>query len=50
MSLKQIKDQIKRAETDSGRTIGSVNLIAVSKVQPLQKVENTLNEGHRVFW
>jgi PLP dependent protein len=49
MSLKQIKDQIKRAETDSGRTIGSVNLIAVSKVQPLQKVENALIEGHRVF-
>ena len=49
MSLKQIKDQIKRAEKDSGRTIGSVNLIAVSKVQPLQKVENTLIEGHRVF-
>ena len=49
MGLEEIKNQIKRAEMQSGRQIGSVNLIAVSKLQPLQKVENTLIEGHRVF-
>ena len=49
MGLEEIKNQVKRAEVDSGRQIGSVNLIAVSKVQPLQKVENTLIKGHRVF-
>ena len=49
MGLEDIKEQINRAEIESGRDIGSVNLIAVSKVQPLQKVESTLTLGHRVF-
>ena len=49
MGLAEIKNQIKRAETESGRQLGSVNLIAVSKVQPLEKVEKVLIEGHRVF-
>ena len=49
MSIEDIKDQIKNAELDSNRSIGSVNLIAVSKLQPLQKVENVLQKGHRIF-
>ena len=49
MGLKKIKEQINRAEIESGRHTGSVNLIAVSKVQPLDKVENILTMGHRVF-
>src|SRR5690606_1190058 len=38
-----------RAEADAGRPAGSVTLIAVSKVQPLDRVEAVLAEGHRVF-
>ena len=49
MGLEKIKEQINRAEIESGRYTGSVNLIAVSKVQPLDKVENILTMGHRVF-
>ena len=49
MSLEEITKQIRRAETEGGRQPGSVSLIAVSKVQPLEKVEKTLIKGHRVF-
>jgi pyridoxal phosphate enzyme (YggS family) len=49
LSLEEITKQIQRAETEGGRQPGSVNLIAVSKVQPLEKVEKTLIKGHRVF-
>lgn len=49
MSLSEIKDRIARAETAAGRPAGSVTLIAVSKVQPLERVETVLKEGHRCF-
>ncbi len=49
MSLAEIKKQIKKAEVDSSVSIGSVKLIAVSKVQPNEKVEAVLEQGHRVF-
>ena len=49
MSLAEIKKQINKAEVDSSVSIGSVKLIAVSKVQPNEKVEAVLEQGHRVF-
>ena len=49
MSLTDIQSRIHKAETDAGRAPGSVTLIAVSKVQPNERVEAVLQEGHRVF-
>ncbi len=49
MALDQIKARIAKAETDTGRAAGSVKLIAVSKVQPLERVVAVLDEGHRLF-
>ncbi|MGO4914422.1 YggS family pyridoxal phosphate-dependent enzyme [Pseudogemmobacter sp. W21_MBD1_M6] len=49
MSLSEITARIRAEELRSGRVPGCVNLIAVSKVQPLARVTAVLNEGHRLF-
>lgn len=49
MSLSEIKSRIEKAAIESGRGVDSVQLIAVSKVQPNARVEAILQEGHRVF-
>jgi len=49
MSLSEIKSRITAAETAAGRVAGSVELIAVSKVQPNARVEAVLQDGHRTF-
>ncbi len=49
MSLTEIRARIAAAERAAGRAAGSVTLIAVSKVQPLDRVEAVLGEGHRIF-
>lgn len=49
MSLSLIQDRIAKAEKSWGRAPGSVQLIAVSKVQPNARVQAVLDEGHRVF-
>lgn len=49
MSLQEIKSRIAKAERAAGRPEGSVTLIAVSKVQPDERVEAVLGQGHRVF-
>ena len=49
MTLNIINSKIKKAEKSSGRFIGSTQLIAVSKVQPNERVLNILEEGHQVF-
>ncbi|SLN72563.1 hypothetical protein ROA7450_04043 [Roseovarius albus] len=49
MSLEEIKTRIAQAETDAGRANGSVELIAVSKVQPNERVDAVLTEGHRCY-
>ncbi|MGV6890220.1 YggS family pyridoxal phosphate-dependent enzyme [Rhodophyticola sp. SM2404] len=49
MPLSDILDAVAKAEQDAGRDRGSVRLIAVSKVQPLERVEAVLELGHRVF-
>ena len=49
MPLSDIVDAVAKAEKEAGRASGSVQLIAVSKVQPLERVEAVLDQGHRVF-
>lgn len=49
MGLSDIKNRIAAAEEKAGRPTGSTALIAVSKVQPNERVETVLNEGHRCF-
>ncbi|EPX79586.1 YggS family pyridoxal phosphate-dependent enzyme [Salipiger mucosus] len=49
MGLSEIRERVAKAERDAGRAEGSVNLIAVSKVQPLARVEAVLQQGHRLF-
>lgn len=49
MALQDIQDRISRAEAKAGRPSGSVNLIAVSKMQPDERVAAVLDQGHRYF-
>ena len=49
MSLADIKKLINRAKVNSSGSIGSVKLIAVSKVQPIDRIKSVLEDGHRVF-
>ncbi|MEY8097475.1 YggS family pyridoxal phosphate-dependent enzyme [Falsihalocynthiibacter sp. S25ZX9] len=49
MSLKNTLSKIQSAESSAGRPTGSTKLIAVSKVQPLERVRAVLDQGHRVF-
>ena len=49
MSLAEITRRIRDAEAAEGRAAGSVQLIAVSKVQPLERVVAVLEAGHRLF-
>ncbi|MDX5401450.1 MAG: YggS family pyridoxal phosphate-dependent enzyme [Rhodobacterales bacterium] len=49
MSLSEIKARMAKACADAGRNVDDVTLIAVSKVQPDERVAAVLDEGHRVF-
>jgi PLP dependent protein len=49
MALTEIRSRIARACAAAGRPEGSVTLIAVSKVQPAERVEAVLGQGQRVF-
>ncbi|WP_299202868.1 YggS family pyridoxal phosphate-dependent enzyme [uncultured Tateyamaria sp.] len=49
MSLSEINSRIEAACAKAGRAADTVNLIAVSKVQPLDRVQAVLDEGHRLF-
>lgn len=49
MSLIDISARIAASEQAAGRAAGSVRLIAVSKVQPAERVEAVLAAGHRLF-
>jgi len=49
MTLNVIHTKIEQAEKSSGRAIGSTQLIAVSKVQPNERVLNVLEQGHTIF-
>lgn len=45
MSLSEIQDRIAKAEAQPGAT----QLIAVSKVQPVERIVAVLQQGHRIF-
>jgi uncharacterized pyridoxal phosphate-containing UPF0001 family protein len=49
VSLSEIRERIARAEAEAGRAPGSVSLVAVSKVQPPERVGAVLDAGHRLF-
>jgi len=49
MTLSIINSKIEEAEKSSGKAIGSTQLIAVSKVQPNERVLNVLEQGHTIF-
>ena len=49
MALSDIHDRILAAERKAGRAPGSVRLIAVSKMQPHERIRAVLDQGHRLF-
>lgn len=49
MALEEIITRMRTAEARAGRAEGSVELIAVSKVQPSDRVEQVLDQGQRIF-
>lgn len=49
MALEDIKTRMRAAEAKAGRPEDSTKLIAVSKVQPDERVEAVLEQGHRIF-
>lgn len=49
MGLTDITDRIAQACAEAGRDPTDVQLVAVSKVQPLGRVEAVLEQGHRVY-
>lgn len=49
MSLTDIQTRIDKAATDAGRDPGEIRLIAVSKVQPEERVRAVLEAGHRIY-
>ncbi|MBM2290393.1 YggS family pyridoxal phosphate-dependent enzyme [Sulfitobacter pseudonitzschiae] len=49
MGLQDIQDRIDKACADAGRDAASVKLIAVSKVQPNERVRAVLEQGQRCF-
>lgn len=48
-ALDTISDRIAAAAAKAGRDPADIELIAVSKVQPIERVEALLTEGHRVY-
>ena len=49
MTLSAINYKIEQAEKSAGRATGSTQLLAVSKVQPNERVLNVLEQGHLVY-
>ncbi len=49
MSLEEITNRIRKAEELANRPPGSTKLIAVSKVQPDERVRTVLKQGHQLF-
>ena len=49
MSLAEIKNRVIETEIKFERFVGSTKLIAVSKVQPNNRIASVLEKGHRIF-
>jgi len=49
MALSDVRERMRAAEARIGREVGSTRLIAVSKMQPLERISAALETGHRLF-
>ena len=49
MTLTDIRNRVHQTEREFSRDLGSTKIIAVSKVQPIDRIEAVLKQGHRVF-
>jgi len=49
MSIVKITTEVREAEIHARREPGSTNIIAISKLQPLERIKSLLAEGHRHF-
>ena len=49
MSWKEIYSKVEKAEQVFSRPVGNTKVIAVSKVQPLERIISVLDQGHRIF-
>lgn len=49
MSLTETRTRIARAADAHGRDVADISLIAVSKLQPTDRIEAALGQGHRAF-
>ena len=47
--LAEIRARIEAAARKAGRDPADVTLVAISKVQPLERIDAVLAEGHRIF-
>lgn len=48
-SLAEVQERIAAAETKAGRNSGSTRLLAIAKLQPLERIVSVLHQGHRQF-
>lgn len=48
-NLAAVRGRIEQALAESGRPAGSVTLVAVSKAQPIERIEAALAAGQRIF-
>ena len=48
-NLKNIDASLRKSEEDNGQKPGSVNLVAISKTQPKEKIRYLLDLGHKIF-
>jgi len=49
MSIDKILSKVEKAAKKAGRSKDDVKVIAISKVQPLERIKRVLNQGHRIF-
>ena len=49
MSIQEIKIRINNAAAEAGRNADDISLIAVSKIQPITRVQAVLETGHTTF-
>lgn len=49
MSLEEINSKINKAAEKAGRGAADIQLLAVSKVQPNERVHEVLSQGHKLF-
>ncbi len=48
-NLRRVKEKIRKASIDAGRSYDSVKLVAVSKFQPIEAIKELFDAGHKDF-